>query len=255
MEEPTEPAPGTVIAQVGQQDAEKEPSEPREREETAPKEETRRVVLVTMEPEESTEVIVKPPEQEPEKSAEATVKPTEPVEKERDWRWKNGNPKFRRIFQSRDPREAFCRDGESSRGSVRAGSDVSNESLVKLASSTRSERRGEANQKSSQAASAETAAPVGSGCRPSASSSKGTVIVTVMDCVEGRPRAERINQESAETAHQSSSEGADCEVAIGRTRSPSLPGYRKGRVHGAEQASSLDRAQRRVRNRKRPIRV
>ena len=81
MEEPTEPAPGTVIAQVGQQDAEKEPSEPRE--ETAPKEETRRVVLVTMEPEESTEVIVKPPEQEPEKSTEATVKPTEPVEKEK----------------------------------------------------------------------------------------------------------------------------------------------------------------------------
>ena len=81
MEEPTEPAPGTVIAQVGQQDAEKEPSEPRE--ETAPKGETRRVVLVTMEPEESTEVIVKPPEQEPERSTEATVKPTEPVEKEK----------------------------------------------------------------------------------------------------------------------------------------------------------------------------
>ena len=81
MEEPTEPAPGTVIAQVGQQDAEKEPSEPRE--ETAQKGETRRVVLVTMEPEESTEVIVKPPEQEPERSTEATVKPTEPVEKEK----------------------------------------------------------------------------------------------------------------------------------------------------------------------------
>ena len=144
--------------------------------------------------------------------------------------------------RARDPREAFCRDGESSGGNVRAGSDVSNESLVKLASSTRSERRGEANQKSSQAASAETAAPVGSGCRPSASSSKRTISATVMDCGEGRPRAERINQESAETAHQSSSEGADCEVAIGRTRSPSLPGYREGRVHGAEQAPSLDRA-------------
>ena len=75
MEEPTEPAPGTVIAQVEQQDVEKDPSEPRE--------ETRRVVLVTMEPEESTEVIVKPPEQEPERSTEATVKPTEPVEKEK----------------------------------------------------------------------------------------------------------------------------------------------------------------------------
>ena len=137
--------------------------------------------------------------------------------------------------RARDPGEAFCRDGESSGGNVRAGSDVSNESLVKLASSTRSERRGEANQKSSQAASAETAASVGSGCRPSASSSKRTISAMVMDCGEGRPRAERINQESAET-------GTDCEVAIGRTRSPSLPGYRKGRVHGAEQAPSLDRA-------------
>ena len=75
MEEPTEPAPGTVIAQVEQQDVEKDPSEPRE--------ETRRVVLVTMEPEESTEVIVKPPEQEPEGSTEATEKPSEPVEKEK----------------------------------------------------------------------------------------------------------------------------------------------------------------------------
>ena len=144
--------------------------------------------------------------------------------------------------RARDPREAFCRDGESSGGNVRAGSEVSDESLVKLASSTRSEGRGEANQKSSQAASAETAAPVGSGCRPSASNSKRTISATVMDCGEGRPRAERINQESAETAHQSSSEGADCEVAIGRTRSSSLPGYRKGRVHGAEQASCVDRA-------------
>ena len=71
MEEPTEPAPGTVIAQVEQQDAEEEPSEPRE--------ETRRVVLVTMEPEESTEVIVKPPEQEPERSTEVTEKPSETV--------------------------------------------------------------------------------------------------------------------------------------------------------------------------------
>ena len=70
-----------MIAQVGQQDADKDPSEPKE--DTTPKEETRRVVLVTMEPEESTEVIVKPPEQEPEKSTEATVKPPEPVEKEK----------------------------------------------------------------------------------------------------------------------------------------------------------------------------
>ena len=45
--------------------------------------ERRDAVLVTMEPEESTEVIVKPPEQEPERSAEATEKPSEPVEKEK----------------------------------------------------------------------------------------------------------------------------------------------------------------------------
>ena len=75
MEEPTEPAPGTVIAQVGQPDVEKDTSEPSQ--------ETRRVVLVTMEPEGSTEVIVKPPEQEPERSTEATEKPSEPVEKEK----------------------------------------------------------------------------------------------------------------------------------------------------------------------------
>ena len=74
-EETAEPAPGTVIAQAGQPDVEKDPSEPRE--------ETRRVVLVTMEPEKDTEVIVKPPEQEPEKSTEATVQPTESVEKEK----------------------------------------------------------------------------------------------------------------------------------------------------------------------------
>ena len=71
--------------------------------------------------------------------------------------------------RARDPGEAFCGDGESSGGDVRAESDVSNESLVKLASSTRSEGRGEADQESRQAASAETAAPVGSGSRPSTS--------------------------------------------------------------------------------------
>ena len=135
---------------------------------------------------------------------------------------------FEGSSRARDPREAFCRDGESSGGNVRAGSEVSDESLVKLASLTRSEGRGEADQKSRQAASAETAAPVGSDCRPSASSSKRTISPTSLDCVKGRPRAERVDQESVETA-----EGADCEIAIGRTRSPGLPGYREGRVHGA----------------------
>ena len=140
--------------------------------------------------------------------------------------------------RARDPREAFRRDGESSGGNVRAGSDVSDESLVKLASSARPERRREANQKSSQAASAETAAPVGSDCRPSASSSKRTISPTSLDCVKGRPRAERVDQESVETA-----EGADCEIAIGRTRSPGLPGYREGRVHGAGPPQGVGSAQ------------
>ena len=53
-------------------------------------------VLVTMEPEESTEVIVKPPEQEPERSTEATEKPSEPVEKEKELEMEkreSGDPK------------------------------------------------------------------------------------------------------------------------------------------------------------------
>ena len=235
MEEPTEPAPGTVIAQVGQQDAEKEPSEPRE--ETAPKEETRRVVLVTMEPEESTEVIVKPPEQEPEKSTEATVKPTEPAEKEKGLEMEKRESEVPKDLPEPEiPEKSFVETEKAQEATSEQEVTFRMKAMVKLASSTRSERRGEANQKSSQAA------PVGSGCRPSASSSKGTISTTVMDCVKGRPRAERVNQESTETAHQNSSEGADCEVAIGRTRSPSLPGYREGIVHGAEQAPSLDRA-------------
>ena len=69
--------------------------------------------------------------------------------------------------RARDPREAFCRDGESSGGNARAGSDVSNESLVKLASSTRSEGRGEADQKSRQAASLQQAVRKGPSLRRS----------------------------------------------------------------------------------------
>ena len=90
MEEPTEPTPGTVITQVGQQDVEKDPSEPKEgtasetevKGTTAPEEGTRKVVLVTMEPEESTEVIVKPPEQaEKEKGLETEKRESEVPEK------------------------------------------------------------------------------------------------------------------------------------------------------------------------------
>ena len=144
--------------------------------------------------------------------------------------------------RARDPREAFCRDSNSSGGNVRAGGDISNESLVQLASSSRPERRREKDQKSSQTASAETAAPCRSDRGTSASSSKGAITVTVVDCVKRRPGAKGVDQESVETTHQSPSEGADCEAAPDRARGPSLPGYRKGRVHGAEQAPSLDRA-------------
>ena len=92
MEEPAEPTPGTVIAQVGQQDVERGSSEPREgtasetevKGTTAPEEGARRVVLVTMEPEKSTEVIVKPmepaeKEKEPEKLPEPEI-PEKPFE-------------------------------------------------------------------------------------------------------------------------------------------------------------------------------
>ena len=145
--------------------------------------------------------------------------------------------------RARDPREAFCRDGESSGGNVRAGSDVSNESLVKLASSTRSERRGEADQKSRQAASAETAAPVGSGCRPSASSSKGTITATVLDRDGGRPTTEGVSPEGVEATHQSPATRADCKAAIDRERGSGLQSHSQGRVHDPKQASRLDRSQ------------
>ena len=145
--------------------------------------------------------------------------------------------------RARDPREAFCRGRESSGGNVRAGSDVSNESLVKLASSTRSERRGEADQKSRQAASAETAAPVGSGCRPSASSSKGTITATVLDRDGGRPTTEGVSPEGVETTHQSTATRADCKAAIDRERGSGLQSHSQGRVHDPKQAPRLDRSQ------------
>ena len=147
--------------------------------------------------------------------------------------------------RARDPREAFCRGRESSGGNVRAGSGVSNESLVKLASSTRSEGRGEADQKSRQAASAETAAPVGSGCRPSASSSKGTITATVLDRDGGRPTSEGVSPEGVETTHQSPAARADCKAAIDRERGSGLQSHSQGqgRVHDPKQASRLDRSQ------------
>ena len=145
--------------------------------------------------------------------------------------------------RARDPREAFCRDGESSGGNVRAGSEVSDESLVKLASSTRSEGRGEADQKSRQAASAETAAPVGSGCRPSTSSSKGTIAATVLDRDGGRPTTEGVSPEGVETTHQSTATRAACKAAIDRERGSGLQSHSQGRVHDPKQAPRLDRSQ------------
>ena len=143
----------------------------------------------------------------------------------------------REAARARDPREAF-------RGDLRAGGGVPNESLEQLASSTRRERGSQKNQESSATAGAETAAPGGSGPGQAASSPKRAIPAAVVDRIEGRSGAKGVSPESVEATHQSPSEGADCEVAPGRTRSPSLPpGYRKGRVHGAEQAPSLDRAQ------------
>ena len=112
-----------------------------------------------------------------------------------------------------------------------------------MASSTRSEGRGEADQKSRQAASAETAAPVGSGCRPSASSSKGTVTATVLDRDGGRPTTEGVSPEGVEASHQSTATRADCKAAIDRERGSGLQSHSQGRVHDPKQAPRLDCSQ------------
>ena len=108
--------------------------------------------------------------------------------------------------------------------------------MEQLASSTRPERGRKENQESSPAAGAETAASVGSGRRPAASSPKRAIPAAVVDRIEGRSGAKGVSPESVETTHQSPSEGADCEVAPGRTRSPSLPGYRKYMVQNKRRA-------------------
>ena len=112
-----------------------------------------------------------------------------------------------------------------------------------MASPTRSEGRGEADQKSRQAASAETAAPVGSGCRPSTSSSKGTITATVLDRDGGRPTTEGVSPEGVEASHQSPATRADCKAAIDRERGSGLQSHSQGRVHDPKQASRLDRSQ------------
>ena len=145
--------------------------------------------------------------------------------------------------RARDPREAFRRDGESSGSNVRAGSEVSDESLVKLASSTRSEGRGEADQKSRQTASVETAAPVGSRGRSSASGSEGTIVATVVDCDGGRPTTEGVSPEGVEASHQSSAARADCQAAIDRERGAGLQSLSQGRVHDPKQTSRVDHPQ------------
>ena len=145
--------------------------------------------------------------------------------------------------RARDPREAFCRGRESSGSNIRAGSEVSDESLVKLASSTRSEGRGEADQKSRQTASVETAAPVGSRGRSSASGSEGTIVATVVDCDGGRPTTEGVSPEGVEASHQSPAARADCKATIDRERGSGLQSHSQGRVHDPKQASRLDRSQ------------
>ena len=56
---------------------------------------------------------------------------------------------------------------------------------------------------------------------------------------ESRCCSKGISSKGAEERHQASSDGKDREVAPGRTRSSSLPCYRKGRIHGAEPAQGM----------------
>ena len=145
--------------------------------------------------------------------------------------------------RARDPREAFCRGRERSGSNIRAGSEVSDESLVKLASSTRSEGRGEADQESRQTASVETAAPVGSRGRSSASGSEGTIVATVVDCDGGRPTTEGVSPEGVEASHQSPAARADCQAAIDRERGAGLQDLSQGRDHDPKQTSRVDSPQ------------
>ena len=87
--------------------------------------------------------------------------------------------------RARDPREAF----RDSRGDLRAGGGIPNESLEQLASSTRPERRRKENQESSPAAGAATAASGGSGPGQAASSPKRAIPAAVVDRIEGRSGA------------------------------------------------------------------
>ena len=196
-----------------------------------------RVVLVTMEPEESTEVIVKPPEQAEKEKGLGIPEPetSEKRESEIPEKPKLPEPEIpEKPFEMEKAKEAPATSEQEVVFRMKAWSNWLHRQ------DQREEEKRIKNQ--SAAAGAETAASVGSGHRPAASSSKRTILTAVVDRIKGRPGAKGVSPESVEATHQSSSEGADCEVATGRTRSPSLPGYRKGRVHGAEQAPSLDRA-------------
>ena len=162
----------------------------------------------------------------------------------------------REASRARDPREAFrdsevsrkggrdaYRSGEGSGGDCRAGGGVPNEGLERVVASAGREGRSPKSQESGASAGAATAAPGGSGRGQTASRLQRAIAEAVVDRLGGGSGPEGVSPEGVEATHQSPSNGADCEVAPGRTRSPSLPGYRKGRVHGAEQAPSLDRAQ------------
>ena len=215
MEEPTEPAPGTVIAQAGQPDVEKDPSEPRE--------ETRRVVLVTMEPEESTEVIVKPPEQEPERSTEATVKPTEPVKKEKGLEMEKRESEVPKDLPEPEiPEKPFVETEKAQEATseqevtfrMKAWSNwlhrqdqKDEEKRIRNRARQRALRQ---QRRSDRAAGLQQAV------------SKGTIAATVLDCDGGRPTTEGVSPEGVEATHQSPATRADCKAAIDRERGSGL---------------------------------
>ena len=225
-EEPTEPAPGTVIAQVEQQDVEKDPSEPRE--------ETRRVVLVTMEPEESTEVIVKPPEQEPEGSTEATEKPSEPVEKEKGLEMEKRESEVPKDLPEPEiPEKPFVETEKAQEATseqevtfrMKAWSNwLHRQDQKDEEKRIRNRARQRALRQQDRAAGLQQAVRKG----PS---------------LGGRPTTEGVSPEGVETSHQSTATRADCKAAIDRERGSGLQSHSQGRVHDPKQAPRLDRSQ------------
>ena len=234
-EETAEPAPGTVIAQAGQPDVEKDPSEPRE--------ETRRVVLVTMEPEKDTEVIVKPPEQEPEKSTEATVQPTESVEKEKGLEMEKRESEVSKDLPEPEiPEKPFVETEKAQEATpeqevtfrMKAWSNwlhrqdqKDEEKRIRNRARQRALRQ---QRRSDRAAGLQQAVRKGPSVRRSWTVAKedpepkGSIRKVLKQHTKA-PRKERTVKLRL----------------VEREVDSSLPSYRKGRVHGAEQASCVDR--------------